>query len=299
MSCRIFPIFSFEAPTQFATLIRVYNIAIALLNITGNSLLIWGLKKTGQYKTISFQFIIVMSTSDLIAGVESLVMLTLATWEEYNKICWIRLSTQSIMATCNCFSFVMILLIALDRYLHMKYLEKYFTVFTKKRGYFLVVASLLFIAVMCFMFTLPLPYQFLRYFQYSCVLFGVPVMFGIGMLYYSAMNAIKAKASQLTRSVLTQTKIISKAAKRVTMCAVILSLPFLTIQILKFTNENQRLIDASLLNSFYWLTYITFLSTGFFSSIIFMSQNRPLGILLRQTVQSLFTYVNSAIGPTA
>ena len=297
MKCKLVPLFALDNPTDMATFVRVYNIIIAVLNTIGNSLLIWGLKKTGQCKTMSFHYIIIMSTSDLIAGINCLTLFNLVTWEEYHKICWARLLNQFMLTTCNCFSFFMLVLIAFDRYLHMKYLNRYNEVVTKRRGYLLIVISILFMTTINCIMVLPIGYQKIWFLQYYYVCYGILVSFGVGILYYSAMKTLKANASQLSWDVVIQTRTLSKAAKRISISVIILSLPLMMVQILKVINDHHDLIAASLLNLFTWLAYITFLFNGFCSSFIFMSQNRPLKTLFKQYVTYLCHCVDSSIWP--
>ena len=297
MYCKLLSLFALDYPADVTTVIRAYNTITAILNITGNSLLIWGLIRTGQCKTMSFHFIIIMSTSDLISGINCLTLLNLITWEEYNEICWARLSNQFVMTTCNCCSLFMVNLIAFDRYLHMKYLDRYSVVVTKKRGYFLVVISFLFMTAINCVMVLPIRYEILWLLQYYYVFYGLLASFGVGILYCSAMRMLKAKASQLSREVVNQTRTLSKAAKRISISVVVLSLPFLAVQIFKVLNDHHGMLSASLLNIYNWFCYITFLFNGFCSSIIFMSQNRPLRTFFKQYVTYLCHCVNSAIWP--
>ena len=74
MECRIFIPLLDNEQTALMTIIRVYNVIIAILNIAGNALLIWGLWKTRQTSTVSLQFIILMSISDLISGISGVVL---------------------------------------------------------------------------------------------------------------------------------------------------------------------------------------------------------------------------------
>ena len=114
-----------DTPQVFITLIRVHNVLIGLLNITGNAILIWGLCRTGQTKTISFHFIVIMSISDLTIGTSSLIFITMLLTESYEAYCWTKLAIQFLFTTLHYFSSFMVILVALDRYLHMRYLERY------------------------------------------------------------------------------------------------------------------------------------------------------------------------------
>ena len=275
-------LFSVDNQAGIATIIRIYNVIISSLNITGNSLLIWGLSKTGQTKTISFQFIILMSISDMISGISSLVLLTLLTWEQFHAECWLKLSTQVILKTCNLFSIFMVVLIALDRYLHMKYLERYFLVFNKRRGHFLVIASFIFAMTLTSIFALPLPLSPTLYATLKLVYFFLtfPVVLTIIILYYCAVREVRMNENQITRSVLIQNRTLTNAAKRITICIAILSVPAIITGIVEWQNNGHNLTNT--LIAVRWFSYLTHLVNGFCSSLIFISQNRPIRQLLRR-----------------
>ena len=212
MECRLLMPSLANTPTVIIAIIRIYNLLIAILNITGKAILLWGLGKTGQTSTISFKFIISMSISDLISGISGLTLITLYTWEHKGKSCWQALSTQFILWTCNVFSLLMIVLVAFDRYLHMKHLERYCLVATKKRGYIMAMVSFFAALSMSIVSTVPqLSNIIVILLTVNCTLL-LPTLFLVFWLYYSAMRELRIKANQLTRNIIMQSKILGGAA---------------------------------------------------------------------------------------
>ena len=270
-------------PTVIIAIIRIYNLLIAILNITGNAILLWGLGKTGQTSTISFKFIILMSITDLISGISGLTLLTLYTWERYDKSCWQALSTQFILFTCNVFSLFMIALVAFDRYLHMKHLERYCLVATKKRGYIMAMVSFFAALSMNIVSTVPqLSNIIVILLTVNCTLL-LPTLFLVFWLYYSAMRELRLKANQLTRGIIMQSKILGRAAKRISICTAVLTIPTTILTGLGEFNVPHGVRDSQEFNTVRWLAYITYLSNAFWSSFIFISQNRPIRQLLRRS----------------
>ena len=167
----------------------------------------------------------------------------------------------------------MIVLVALDRYLHMKHLERYPSVVTKKRGHFLAMVSF-FLAL-----SMGMIFMVFRSSKVNAVLLKVactvlfPVLFLVFWFYYSAMRELRIKANQLTRNIIMQSKILGRAARRITICIAVLTIPTTILNILGEFNVPLGVKDSQEFNTVRWLAYITYLSNAFCSSLIFMSQN--------------------------
>ena len=282
---------------QAAPYIRVYIVVITAFNVTGCVLLLWALKKTRQTKTISFQFIIMISISDLTSSISNVIFLTLMTWREYNQICWVRTFVQLLLGTLNIFSFIMVALIALDRYLHMRYLQRYPIIVTKTRGHLLAVAAFMFSSIANGILVLPLPKSKLVIIQTLYLILICPALLSIMILYYSAMRILRMKAGQLTRNNITQTRALSKSAKKITSCIAALTLLLTVTQAIEMANEHYGFTSPTLIDNIKWATYITYLLNVFCSSFIFMSQNRPIKTLLARTCRCSSTNTSSAIKP--
>ena len=280
----------------FLPLLRAYNILIGGLNITFNATLIWALRRTGQTKTISFQFIAIMSFSDLAMGINSILFITLVTFEQYNEYCWLKLAIQFVLNILNCFSILMIFLIALDRYLHMKYLEQYSLKFTKKRGYLMVIASFAAALFTSTVFILPLAQFTFGIIQTVFVLVAAVFLISVIILYHKALRILKGKAHQVTGSIINQNKALGKAAKRVSICLLILTVPILLCRIIDGVNKQVAYVDSSVLGFWCLTAYITFLANGFCSSIIFISQNVKIQRLLRRVAMGYWNSFRSEVG---
>ena len=275
----------------FLPLIQTYIVAINILNVMGNALLIWALRRTKQTKTISFQFIMIMSFSDLANGVLCLPFLTLVLYDDYQKYCWLTLSIQTILSSCNYFSFLMIFLIALDRYLHMKYLEKYSSKFTKRRGHLLIAVSFVLSLAISTLFSLP--FSSFTYNLLVAVYFAIWMAFlmSVIILYHKALSTLRRKAHLVTSSVINKDRALGKAAKRTSMCIIILAGPITIFHIIDGVNVQLSIIDPSVIAVCIWFSYISFLGNGFCSSFIFISQNTPIRKFLKKFVTDTWNRV--------
>ena len=296
MYCRSFIKTLSGVPNVIVSLIQIYNITINILNVVGNGLLIWALRRTKQTKTISFQFIMIMSFSDLTSGIWCLSSLTLVVHEEYRRFCSLTLSTQAVMTVCNYFSGSMVFLIALDRYLHMKYLEQYSRQFTKRRGHFLIIAFLLLAFFFGIVFIIPLP-RFI-YSIWVATYFVINMIFStsIIILYHKALSTLKRKAHMITSSLINKDRTLGKAAKRISLCIIVLSGPIIICSIIDGVNMRLSVIDPSVMAVCIWFAYITFLGNGFCSSFIFISQNTPIKRFLRKVATDNWNRIRSLGG---
>ena len=217
--------------------------------------------------------------------------------EKYNRICWLKSFIQFILTAPNIFSLFMVAFIALDRYLHMRYLERYPSIVTKKRGYLLAITSFLFASTASAIIILPLPRNAFFIIQWLFIVSVFPVLLSIMILYYSAMKTLRAKARQLTRLTISQTTALSNAAKRITICVAVLMLPLFIIEAIELANEYYEFVSSSLMDDIKWFAYITYLFNIFGSSFIFMSQNRPIKTVLRRFGTNLCIRASSTVTP--
>ena len=268
MSC----LFSPPIKSSATTYIRACIVALAVLTITGITLLMWLLKKTRQTNTISFQFIIMMSISDLILSTSNLIALIMSNVSDdaNTKICWIVLFFQFVIATCASFSVTMATFIALDRYLHMRYLEQYPSIFTKKRAYFLTIMTILLLVMLNAIFAMPFSNDVQQVFQAVYLFLAAPTVFAILMLCYHTMKTIRKTASQLTRSLVNQTRTLSKVLKAMAICTISLLIPSIIIKVLQMVNKNYKFSSSFLVDTKLILSYITFSYIEFSGSFGFL-----------------------------
>ena len=296
MYCRSFIKTLSGVPNVIVSLIQIYNITINILNVVGNALLIWALRRTKQTKTISFQFIMIMSFSDLTIGVLCLPFLTLVLYDEYQKYCWLMLLIQTVLSSCNYFSGSMVFLIALDRYLHMKYLEQYSRQFTKRRGHFLIIAFVFLALFSSIVFILPLSHVIYSTLVATCFVINMIFSTSIIILYHKALSTLKRKAHMITSSLINKDRTLGKAAKRISLCIIVLSGPIIICSIIDGVNMRLSVIDPSVMAVCIWFAYITFLGNGFCSSFIFISQNTPIKRFLRKVATDNWNRIRSLGG---
>ena len=122
--------------------ILTINSTIGVSNIVINSFLIHALRKLKLIKTISYRLMMYLCMSDVSIGVLQLGLQMVpfasrATRDILNII------MQFILYQISPFSALMIALIALDRYIHMKYLMRYNTIMTGARCNKLVLLNII------------------------------------------------------------------------------------------------------------------------------------------------------------
>ncbi len=120
------------------------NIILAILNPIVNIVLIYALKATDQLRSISCRLIACLSVSDICIAVilQNLLSITVIAFKDEQN-CVLELSGQFFAFIFPQISGVMMLIIALDRWLHMKYLSKYAIIVNWKRASFMIVTNVI------------------------------------------------------------------------------------------------------------------------------------------------------------
>ena len=124
--------------------LSTFNTMTGIINISINIFLIYGLWKLDLLKTISYKFIFYLCISDCCVGLftqPSLTMLLLSKGQE--NLCPLELTAQSLQTAFCQFSVIMILIITMDRFMHMNFLTRYNIHMTKKRAGILVVVNVM------------------------------------------------------------------------------------------------------------------------------------------------------------
>ena len=262
--------------------LRALIFIVVALNVIGNSLLIYALIKTGQTKTISLKFIIIMSVSDLIIGIVGLPLLSLMLWDKYHSYCLLKIITQCTMFILNPFSFTMVVLIALDRYLHMTCLTQYQSLMNKTRAHCMVFCALCICVAMAGLYLLlsRLCEDGAAILQCISVLCGVPLFATIFSLYYKAYQNLQLQASsqlnQFVRRTLSDSKKFAVTARQILVSATLLTMPVLlsfAFNAVKST-KYKVLSDHTTLDIFTWFGTIINGANAFSSSLIFMMHNK-------------------------
>ena len=119
------------------------NILVAVTNILFNAFLIYALFKTKQIRKLSSRLILYLSVSDCCVGalLQPIVVVILLQYKTETN-CPVELLAQSIAFVFPQFSAVQIMIIALDRFLRMKFLHHHRKYMTRRRGTMMVVFNL-------------------------------------------------------------------------------------------------------------------------------------------------------------
>ena len=204
---------------------------------------------------------------------------------------------QFLVGTFNTFSFLMTVFIALDCYLHMIHLERYPSVFTKRRGHLLAIAAFFIASTINGILLLLTSQSDIVINEVIYVVSFCLFLFSIFILYRGAMRALRAKSSQLSSSISSQTTTPSNTAKMITICATVLAMPLFTIQVVELADKYNKLMSPSLTYNIKWFAYITHTVNAFCSSATFISQNRPIRTFIKRIGRCPHTRRRSVVRP--
>ena len=265
--------------------LRITNSCIALFNIFGNSFLIYALKKTGQITNMSLQLIVLMSVSDCINGIANLSLTNIILWKEHSSLCYLRVATQFINNVFLSFSFTAVLLIAIDRYLHIKYLQRYTIIVTKRKGCILLLFVIFCEILIAFVSSMPF-LEHRKTFGKPVYLSGAAsIIISVVILYYKTLKTINRRVismhTPVMKNTLTRSKKILNAALSISMCMVLTLTPYIIAGILseismRFHGKVSK--EVVILKCF---SYLFSLANGVCSCIIFIAQSRPVKRLLK------------------
>ena len=272
-------------PNQVLWGLRIANSFIALLNIFGNSFLIYALKRTGQITNMSLQLIVLMSASDCISGITALSLTNMLLWKEYNSINYLKIVTQFIHHAFLGFSFTTVLFIAIDRFLHIKYLQRYPAIVTKRRGRILCLLLFVFEILVSFLYSTP----FLKHgttignlMYISC---GTLIIISVIILYYKTLRKINCRVltmhSPLVQNTIIHSKALMNVALSISICMVLFLTPYIIADVLLEVGRHNHATISKELAIFIWFSYVASLANGVCSCMIFIAQNTRIKRLLK------------------
>ncbi len=121
----------------------VPNIAVALVNIILNCFLIHALRKLKKLQNISHKLFVSLSISDICIGLSLLITEPAYWFVGENHVRILRVCSGILLFTFCQFSALSILLVAIDRYIHMRYLNKYHSIMNNRRAVMLVITNII------------------------------------------------------------------------------------------------------------------------------------------------------------
>lgn len=260
------------------TLIAI-NILVAFSNVIVNSMLIYIMKVTRQYQNSSLRLTMYMSFSDFLVGLVSQQMLTYFLVESYSSIsCNMQVLCQYILYIFPHMTGFFVGLVALDRYLRVKYTNRYNEVMTFKRQTLGVVV----IGIMAILNCMVLISGVLTG-NWTLALLGIQpldmtfVTCDI-LLYWRAIMLMKEHVRNKNAEIKNLSKSISKLATIYLVLVIIFYPPYLvTDMILAFVHTTDSVVVFWHVLSLIWV----FLNSGV-NAISFLVVNRKARRLLRE-----------------
>ena len=260
--------------------LRITNSIIGLLNIVGNSLLIYALKKTGQTTTISLQLIVLMSISDVVNGTFALSLTNILLWKKFDSICCLKLITQFLHRIFVGLSFGIVIAIALDRFLHIKYLQRYSIIVRRRRMWCLVFILLLYNLLVGSLSSMPFLNNYIKVVNIINAFLIAGGMITVFVLYYKTTRAINLRVSSMDNIHMQRTvhhiKTIVNVALSISACTLLTLAPFIIVNIILEVSNSYRAENTTELAIFKWVTYLGTLGNGVCSCVIFVLYNRPV-----------------------
>ncbi len=260
-------------------------IILGLSNIVFNGLLCHVLRKLKKLQTISYKFILIQSIADVLAGaalvLSELVLLLINSDALYGKILVFARITCD--AVCQ-FSGTMILIVAIDRYIHMKYLTKYNTIMTSRKAAIMVLNNL---ASCISMAVINVCGVYFKYYSKSHLFmngFAVFVYTTTFLVYYKAYRSVTRRVQEMNiqegHAATTKRPSRNKEfARAVAIILIVLALcytPFLIVSTVKIAFECDACkASATILIAFY-CTRILVCSTSSINAILFILFNKEL-----------------------
>ena len=270
--------------------LRITNSIIGLLNIFGNSLLIYALKKIGQTTTISLQLIILMSVSDVINGTVALSLTNILFWKRFDSDCNLKLTAQFLQRLFLGFSFQIVFVIALDRFLHIKYLQRYPLIVPKRRIRFMIGFIFLSHTVIAFVSSMPFLEVYMKIANFIYISIATVGVITVLVLYYKTTRLIRYRVSSMNsifmqRTIL-QIKTLLNVALSICVCTLLLLTPYIIGVIILEVRSKHQAQNATELAIFKWYANLATLANGVCSCAIFVLYNRPVRrFIIRKIMQ--------------
>ncbi len=274
---------AFIAKEQVITLV-VFNTLLTLPNIVINAFLIYAIWKLKLLNSISHRLIVCLNISDICIAV-FLQPLFSAILLQRGAI-RLRLAAQFFSFTFCQFSGVMTLIITLDRYIHMKYLQSYNLYMTPKRASFLIIANILSSVGLGTVYSLSTKYGFFFYLNITFIIIDFFVVVVSFILYTKTFLDIRRQIEnlQLDSSVPAKTKKRQRPdlefAKGMIVICILLAVNYFPYFIVggivsfRIQFDGKEAVD-SLVLPLYW-TYLLVYVNGFCNALVIIAFNKKI-----------------------
>ena len=285
-----------KLPKNHAIGLLTTNALFLLISLPLNVILCHAILKLRLMKKTSFCFIFALTISDLC----SILILHPLYFVEYtyaftgeNNTNNVQLAIQFGAFTFCQFSGVMILIMALDRYLQMKYLNRYPSVMTKKRALILILINAATSLICGILFTISSIYGFFFYINIVYLFADLAVLLTSFLVYLQAFMTLRTNVADsnirndTSRSPIRRADVqFVKGVLFIMLALSICYMPYLITGIvvaLEKRNQNNG-VNQSLAISFYW-SLLLVLAVPFMNTLLLFLFNKKLKNFLLITIR--------------
>ena len=222
------------------------NILVAVTTIVSNSILIYALRKRSKLVIITFKLIYVLSTADVLSGIAimvgNVVLKLKASRKHYSTLIKI---VRVFLYPLTAFTTLMILLIAVDRCLHMTKPHKYSRIMTHRKANILVTGTAILTVCGACIMGMSYYYNFYAEFLTTKSVVGLFSMVLVFVLYHKALRSVTSGVQN--RNLATKNRNIrnvgreaSKAVFLILTCLLLTVTPFLIFAPLPLYMPDQK-----------------------------------------------------------
>ena len=190
--------YNHKMPSQYSVALITINTTTLFMGIWMNALLCFAIWKLKLLNTISYRFILALTTSDIHISlfVQPLYNLEYSQiLHKYQYVEEFQVIMQFFAFTMGQYSGIMVVVMSIDRYLHMKYLNQYSSYMTSKRANILIFSGLVLSLVLGILQTSAIFFGLYVHFR-ICTLLANVVVFFIGISFYcKAFFALKSRVA--------------------------------------------------------------------------------------------------------
>ncbi len=297
-------------PGHLHTMIAALNCIMIPCTFTANLIMIYSLFKTRQLGSIVNRFFLCLCVSDCCIAiiVQSLVAILFTLYRDQHA-CYLEMSTQFLTFLFGHFSGFTIVAIGIDRYVHMKYLQRYDSIITKRRAVIAVLCCGFSAIIMGSAYTLSTVYGIFQWVNMAILLADFVAIIIICAAYIQAYNKVRdhlnrtkglRSASPYKQASSSNTKKTSAPSYAIAMIITIMLIlgavfvcyvPYVCVGMMRFyrVQIKGKALYPSLAFGIY-LTYLLVYLNSFLNAAIFIYKNDAIRQFIKNRFRSPKNY---------
>ena len=267
--------------TQHKLALTTFNLISSLMNVSSNAFLLYTVRKLKLGTSVFYRFVVALAISELLLGATVQPLFSVIYADTFANKSYARtihvVSEVAAIVLCQ-FSVLMILLISLDRYLHMKYLILYNAHMSRRRGNILIICNVCTCMLLGILLILAWLYGFYLYAVFGVVISNaVPCKIGIlnyTRAYLSVRKRVKAMgvANNTSQNISRADVQFAKGILIVLASVILRYIPYFVVAILVSVDTYK---SNDLIFAHYWSSQLVCLGI-FINVVIFFALNRRL-----------------------